>query len=122
MPKILIIDDEAEIRTVLREIFEFNGYEVIEAGDGNAGVRQFEATQPDLVISDIVMPDQEGIFAIMEIRKKKPGTKIIAMSGGGLMATPDEYLHVAQKLGADLVFMKPLDLAELLKAVRTLLA
>jgi DNA-binding response OmpR family regulator len=122
MPKILIIDDEAEIRAVLREIFEFNGYEVIEAADGNAGVRQFEVTQPDLVISDIVMPDQEGIFTIMEIRKQKPGAKIIAMSGGGLMSSPDEYLNLAQKLGADLVFMKPLDLAELLSAVRTLLS
>jgi DNA-binding response OmpR family regulator len=119
--KILVIDDEAEIRAVLREIFEFNGYEVIEAADGNSGVRQFETTNPDLVISDIVMPEQEGIFTIMEIRKKKPGARIIAMSGGGLMATPNDYLQLAQKLGADKVFMKPLDLAELLSAVRTLL-
>jgi DNA-binding response OmpR family regulator len=122
MPTILIIDDDKEIRTMLRELLEFNGYAVIEAADGNAGVRQFEATLPDLVITDIVMPDQEGISTILEIRKKKRDTRIIAISGGGLMASPDDYLSIARKLGADRVFMKPLQLAALLSAVRTLIS
>lgn len=122
MPSILIIDDDTEIRTMLRELLEFNGYDVFVAADGYDGVRQFEATLPDLVITDIVMPDQEGISTILEIRKKKTATKIIAISGGGLMASPNEYLGIARKLGADRVFMKPLEFAALLRAVRTLLS
>jgi DNA-binding response OmpR family regulator len=121
MQKVLIIDDDAGIRTMLRGFLELNGYHVLEAADGRSGIRQLEATFPDLVITDIVMPGQEGISTIMEIRKKNQGARIIAMSGGG-SAGPGDYLHMAQKLGADRVFMKPLDLPALLTAVRTLLS
>jgi DNA-binding response OmpR family regulator len=120
LPKVLVIDDDAGIRSMLREFLELNGYQVIEATDGRSGIRQFEAKLPDLVITDIVMPRQEGISTIMEIRKKKQAVRIIAMSGGG-SAGPGKYLEMSRKLGADRIFMKPLNLAALLEAVRTLL-
>jgi DNA-binding response OmpR family regulator len=106
---------------MLRGFLELNGYQVVEATDGRSGIRQFEATLPDLVITDIVMPGQEGISTIMEMRKKKQGARIIAMSGGG-SAGPGNYLEMARRLGADRVFMKPLNLAALLEAVRALLS
>jgi two-component system chemotaxis response regulator CheY len=121
MPKILLIDDEEPIRAMLRQFFEFNGYDVIEAPDGSSGIRLLEAKLPDVVITDIVMPGQEGISTIREMRIKMPKARIIAISGGG-SAGPGDYLSMARKFGAAFAFMKPLDLDGLLTAVRTLLS
>jgi DNA-binding response OmpR family regulator len=116
--RVLIIDDDADTRLMLRELLAANGHEVFEAENGNAGLRVFEKSLPELVVTDIVMPDREGISTIMELRKKKANTKIIAMSGG--KRNSPEYLDWARKLGADKTLDKPLDLELFLRTVAEL--
>jgi DNA-binding response OmpR family regulator len=118
--RVLIIDDDADTRMLLRELLEANGYEVSEAENGEAGLRTFDKTLPELVVTDIVMPDREGISTIIELRKKKANTKIIAISGG--KRNSPEYLDWARKLGADKTLDKPLDLQLFLKTVADLAA
>jgi len=84
MESILIIDDEAQIRSMIRLILEREGYVVMEAPDGTEGIRQFREKPTDLIITDIIMPNKDGIGMIIELKKEFPGVKIIAMSGGGL--------------------------------------
>ena len=113
---ILVIDDEESIRKVLRAILEREGYRVLEASDGNEGLKQFTATPTDLVITDLIMPEKEGIETIRELREKFPDVKIIAVSGGGRIG-PDSYLQMAKGLGALRTLRKPFDLKILLKEV-----
>ncbi|MDM8523612.1 response regulator [Desulfococcaceae bacterium HSG8] len=121
MAHILIIDDEKQIRAMLRQMLEFEGYEVTEADDGKKGVRSHSEKPADLIITDIVMPEKEGIETILDIRKISPAVKIIAMSGGGRIE-PETYLHMARSFGAMRTFAKPIKMEELLKAVRELLS
>jgi len=120
MPRILIIDDEAQIRLMLRMTFEDEGYEVVEASDGAEGIELFTCNPTDCVITDIIMPEKEGIETILELKKLDPELKIIAISGGG-KSSPDDYLAAAERLGANRTFFKPIDRAELVTAVRELL-
>ncbi len=120
MPRALLIDDEELWRELLREGFEGIGYEVLDAPDGEAGVKLLDKTAVDLVVTDIVMPEQDGLGAIRAIKKEHPEIRIIAYSGGGRVA-PDSYLVLAQKFGADRTFTKPLDLSELLATARDLI-
>jgi YesN/AraC family two-component response regulator len=87
---------------------------------GKASMRLFREEAADLVITDIIMPDQEGIETIMELRRDFPEVKIIAISGGGRVR-PDEYLHMAKTMGAHLTLLKPFEQQELLSAVQKLL-
>lgn len=119
--KVLVIDDDQDMRAILRELLENFGYEVVEAENGEIGLRVFDQKQPDVVITDIVMPDREGLSTIMELRKKKTAAKIIAMSGGGAYGSASDYVNVAKKLGADRVFPKPPDFEVLLATVKELL-
>jgi YesN/AraC family two-component response regulator len=120
MAKILIIDDDLQIRTMLRNIFESSGYEVIDAPDGKSGIRMYREKKADLIITDIIMPEKEGIELINELRQEFPEVKIIAMSGGGQIE-PESYLKIAQKLGAVHTFTKPISKNELLGIVQGLL-
>ncbi|MBU1193502.1 MAG: response regulator [Proteobacteria bacterium] len=120
MKKILIIDDEEVIRKFLRLFFEKNGYEVVEAVNGVQGVRVFKAQGAELIITDLVMPEQEGLETIREIVSISSGTPIIAMSGGGVI-DPEIYLKMAKGFGAKYVFPKPFDKDLLLEKVRELL-
>ena len=120
MPRILIIDDEIQIRTLLRRIFEHEGYEVIDAPDGKVAISLHREEPADLIITDLVMPEKDGIETIMELKKGFPEVKIIAMSGGGRVGGGD-YLMMAKGLGAMRTFSKPIEKEELLKAVRELL-
>ena len=120
MARILIIDDEELVRLTLVQALESSGHVVTEAANGRDGVRQFGAEPYDLVITDILMPDQEGIQTIMELRKLKPDLKIVAISGGGRINTTD-FLMVAKRLGADATLKKPFQLAELFRVVDTCL-
>ena len=120
MRQILIIDDDLQIRTLLKKIFEKEGFQVIEAQDGNEGIRQFREKGADLVITDLVMPEKEGIETIIELKREFPDVKIIAISGGGLNL-PDAYLDVARFLGAIHTFSKPFVPAELLDVVNQVL-
>ncbi len=115
MKQILIIDDESQIRCMLNKMLEKEGFSVITASDGKEGMNLFNKWPADLVITDIIMPDKEGIELIMELRQHSD-VPIIAMSGGGL-SSPFEYLELAKLLGANAVFEKPIHRKELLNVV-----
>jgi CheY-like chemotaxis protein len=119
MPLVLVIDDDAQIRRMARRILSGAGHTVIEAEDGDVGLELLHSEQPALVLTDLIMPNKEGIETIREIRQTSPETGIIAMSGTGTSA--DLYLRVAEKLGADAVLPKPFRAAELLEIVAQVL-
>jgi two-component system, chemotaxis family, chemotaxis protein CheY len=121
MTKMLIIDDDALVRTTLEYLLRDAGYEIATAEDGMRGMAMFRSEQPDLVITDIIMPEQEGIQTINEMRKAKPDAKIIAISGGGRIGNTD-FLKIARVLGAMDVISKPFDPDELLAIVENCLA
>ena len=120
MARILIIDDESVIVQMLQRFLERNGYEVISASDGAAGLDLQRRSPADLVITDILMPGKEGFETIRELRRTSPTVKIVAISGGG-RNEPQTYLRFATTFGADRAFAKPLDLGQLLTAVTELL-
>ncbi|MEE8398539.1 MAG: response regulator [Desulfobacterales bacterium] len=119
--RILVIDDEPKMRKMLRQMLEKKGHDVIEAADGNEGVRSYRENLPDIVITDLIMPDKEGVETIIELRDAFPDVKIIAISGGG-KNTPESYLQSARELGAMRTFAKPINMTELTDAVDELLA
>jgi CheY-like chemotaxis protein len=106
MKKILVIDDDAAVCLTLEHLLAAAGYEVVSARDGEEGIRLFRTVQPDLVITDIIMPKMEGIEAILQIKREQPRARIIAMSGGGRIHNTD-FLKWAQALGAQSVIAKP---------------
>lgn len=120
MSRILIIDDDSQMRTVLRQMIELAGYEVVEACDGREGLRCYHATPVDLIITDILMPEQEGLETIQALRRISPEVKIIAISGGGRMGQLD-VLPIAAAFGAQCTLRKPLRRQILLDAVCQLL-
>jgi YesN/AraC family two-component response regulator len=120
MARILIIDDEPQIRSMLTLMLEREGYEILEAPDGVAGIKIYRQSPADLIITDLIMPNKDGIGMIIDLKKEFPDVKIIAMSGGGLNK-PDGYLKGAKKLGAACTLTKPIDREEMLKAVREIL-
>ena len=120
MARILIIDDEPQIRSMLTLMLEREGYEIVEAADGVAGIKIYRQNPADLIITDLIMPNKDGIGMIIDLKKEFPDVKIIAMSGGGLNK-PDGYLKGAKKLGAACTLTKPIDREEMLKAVREIL-
>ena len=117
MARILIIEDDAQVRVILRKILERAGYEVEPAPDGKAGIESYRERRADLVITDIIMPEKEGLETIMELRLEFPDVKIVAMSGGGAIG-PEYYLKTAKALGALRTLRKPIERDDLLKAVR----
>jgi DNA-binding response OmpR family regulator len=120
MAKILVIDDEPSILLMIKKMLEKEGYTVDLALNGRDGMELFELIKHDLVITDIIMPEKEGLETILELRKKYPALKIIAISGGGRIR-PEGYLPGAKLLGADIVFQKPLAQKEFKEAVSMLL-
>ncbi len=117
----MIIDDEPAVRKTLRTSLERAGYQVAEAGDGRAGLRLHAAAPADVIITDIFMPDFDGIETIRELRRVAPGVKVIVVSGGDSTGTLN-MLDDAKLLGADRAFHKPLKPEELLGAVREMLS
>lgn len=120
MARILLIDDDETVRYALKQVEERAGHQVEEASDGQVGVEKFEVHKPDLVITDIIMPNQEGIETIIKLRRLAPEVVIIAMSGGGRTGNRD-FLTMAEKLGAAKVIAKPFRPKELVEAVAALL-
>ncbi len=120
MARILIIEDDNEVREYLESVISRAGYEVISAENGKEGVELF-ATQPaDLVVTDIIMPEKDGIETIMDLRRGNPDLKVIAISGGG-RSEPENYLHSARLLGANRTMKKPFTNQEMLAAIAELL-
>jgi DNA-binding response OmpR family regulator len=115
MARILVIDDDEEVRQMLRRILEHDGHEVEEAANGDLGIRAFKANPADLVITDIIMPDKEGIETIRDLHRAYPDLKII----GGRVG-PSDYLHAARMLGAKRTFTKPFSRQEILDTVHEL--
>jgi CheY-like chemotaxis protein len=120
VPKILIIDDEEQIRLVFKEMLGRFGYEVLEATNGEDGLALQREKIADLIITDIIMPVKEGLETIRELRREFPEVKIIAISGGGQIGS-DQYLDVARKLGAACTLQKPVGLEQLRQEVHRLL-
>ncbi len=116
---ILIIDDEVQMREMLRQMFEREGYKVLDASNGKHALIIYPQEPADLIITDIFMPELDGIETIRRIRNDFPEVKVIAMSGGGNTVQGD-YLRYATVFGADRVFQKPLNLREVLAAVQEL--
>ena len=114
MARILVIDDEPDMRAILEKILKSAGHEVILAADGREGVERYCASPADLVITDLYMPNQEGLETIGELRRRFPEVAIIAMSGKTAALT---MLSVAQKFGAVGILQKPFAADELIAAV-----
>lgn len=106
MSNILVVDDEYQMRKYMLEVLREEGYAVSEASGGKKAIRQIQREGFDLVITDVVMPDMDGLQLIQEIRKRLPTLKILAISGAG-WNTPDIYLDLAMGYGADAILLKP---------------
>lgn len=122
MARILIIDDDEIIRVLLREILEEAGHEVEDAPDGRAGLRCFRKSAPDLVITDILMPEKDGVELIMELQDLNPRVRIVAMSGGGRGLDAAFNLRMAQDFGARRVLVKPFTRSQAMEMVNEALA
>jgi len=118
--RILIIDDDEQIRLLLQQTMDWAGFDVAVAENGKIAMRLQREHPANLVITDLIMPEQEGLETISSLKREYPGIKIIAISGGGRIG-PEAYLPAARELGADRVFSKPFDIQEVVDAVRELL-
>ncbi len=120
MGRIMVVEDDKAVRELLREILKRAGHEVIAARNGKEAIALYQDTPADLVITNILMPEKEGLETIQEMRRDDPDIKIIAISGGGQIG-PADYLEIARRFGARRTFSKPFDRKELLAAVDELL-
>ncbi len=120
MARLLLIDDDPALLSLLRRTLERAGYEVVTAPNGREGLQRLTTGPFDLLITDIVMPEMEGLELILKLRQSHPALRIIAISGGGQLR-PASYLNLARLSGAMTVLAKPFELEELLAAVQKLL-
>ena len=121
MPRILIVEDDENLRALLKSALSSEGHEVTEAADGGAALKHLAQTPADLVVTDMLMPGKEGVETIVEIRRNLPQTKIIAISGG-LRGSKFDILRMAEKVGAHRSMAKPFSMGEIIQAVADLLA
>ena len=120
MAHIILIEDCNHLRGTLKKTLEYEGHEVFEAQDGKAGEKLYREGCPELVITDIIMPNKDGIETIIELRRDFPGIKILAISGGGRIGS-ENYLDMAKSLGAHGILAKPFKQKDLLESVGKLL-
>ena len=121
MARVLVIDDEPLVRHFLRQCLQIAKHEVIEAADGAEALAEFDRRPTDLVITDIVMPNVEGLETVVALRRRSPLLPIIAISGGGRV-DGRHYLRFAERLGADRVLKKPFVGKDIVRAVQLSLA
>jgi two-component system response regulator PilR (NtrC family) len=119
MKRILVVDDDSGMRMILKRFLERDGYRVEEAVNGAEAMEHLRACAYDLVITDLVMPEKTGFELINELHALRPGAKVIAFSGGGVVGA-EACLDIARRDGAARTFPKPFDMAELLDAVKEL--
>lgn len=121
MARILLIDDEAMVRYALSRFLTSSGHEVVEAVDGADPVVAKSLGNVDAVVTDVIMPNREGMGILLQCKERHPGLPVFVISGGGRIGRA-EYLETAQALGADAVFAKPFDERDLLAAIEGALA
>lgn len=120
MARILVVDDEELARFTMREILEGAGHEVEEAKNGAQGISLQRSRRFDVIVTDIIMPEKEGVQTIIELRREFPNLPIIAISGGGRTRNLD-FLKIAEQYGARKILPKPFSEEELLAAVESCL-
>jgi DNA-binding response OmpR family regulator len=120
MSRILIVDDDPHVRQMLERVLRKADHDVETAENGKVALQVHGERPADLIVTDIIMPEKEGLETITELRKSFPAVKIIAISGGGRIG-PAQYLKMAEILGADRTFSKPFNPSELIAAVEDLL-
>jgi DNA-binding response OmpR family regulator len=120
IPRVLVVDDSADIRGMLQAQLEMEGFEVATAPDGARALALLGRQRTDLIITDLFMPDKDGIETILEIREKYPAVQIVAMSGWDSRQGSD-YLKVAREIGAVRTVKKPFELTDIVKIVRDLM-
>ena len=121
MPKVLIIDDEKDIRSVLKDMLGMSGYDVDTAEEGRKAKELYDKTDYDVVITDIIMPEQDGFEVILDYRNKNQLDRIIAISGGGRTSSED-YLNIASHFGVSSIFSKPPNYKDLIAKVDEIVA
>jgi len=121
MSAILVVDDDPQVLEVVGEMLKLAGYEVATAADGREAVAKFRAATFDLVITDLIMPEKEGLETIAEMKSLRGDVPVIAMSGGGRVG-PTDYLETARYIGAAATLAKPFTRSELISLVGTLLS
>jgi DNA-binding response OmpR family regulator len=120
MSHILVIDDDIDLRVIMQEALQAAGYEVSMAADGAQGIALQRKQPASLLITDIFMPNKEGIETIRDFREEFPNVPIIAMSGGGKLKRQSS-LFTAKALGAEVILRKPFKMSDLLRSVAALL-
>ena len=118
MPSILVVDDEDQIRHLIRETLEQAGYHIAEACDGKEALQQYRLAPADLVIMDILMPNQDGLETTVALRREFPDVKVIVITGGSDMIGMLNFLDVAKMLGAHSTLQKPFEMKTLLDTVQ----
>jgi DNA-binding NtrC family response regulator len=117
---VLVIDDEPALREILSQVLVTAGHRVVGAGNGKEASKALTSSAFDVVLTDVIMPEKDGMQVISEVRKKFPEVRIIAMSGGGHVSR-DQYLKIAKGLGAHAVLEKPFANQKLLDTIEALL-
>ena len=117
--KILLVDDNLDFLNMLKEYLVDNNYDVVSSNNGNEAQAKFAEFLPDVIVTDIVMPEVDGIELLLSLRNINPDVRVIAMSGGN-KGHADSYLLMAEKLGANAVLNKPFELSELISEIKKL--
>lgn len=121
MARIVVIDDDDLARFALRKVLTRAGHDVLEAGDGDQGLQICRDASADLVVTDLIMPNQDGLEIIGALRQVDPELQIIAISGGGRLEN-GAFFELAELEGANKVLQKPFGNAELIEAIQSCLA
>ena len=120
MPGVLIVEDDKELREMLKLSLSRRNFMVLEAENGKDAITHFKPLLTDLVVTDLIMPEEDGLKVVIKLRELKPSIKIIAISGGGKVG-PGSYLNLAKALGADAIYSKPFSINELIAKIEQLL-
>ena len=120
MPGVLIVEDDKELREMLKLSLLRRNFTVLEAENGKAAITHFKPLITDIVVTDLIMPEEDGLKVVIKLRELKPSIKIIAISGGGKVG-PGSYLNLAKALGADAIYSKPFSINDLIAKIELLL-
>ncbi len=122
MARVLVIDDSPTVREMVRTALEPAGHEVLQAADGRVGVEVQRVLSCDVVITDLIMPEKEGLETILELRREWPQIKIIAVSGGSAVLNKKDLLRAARSFGAVETISKPFTARQLIDSVAQLVS